>query len=391
VVAAGLACTPSDQGEAPPGTPVNVVLSVNPAAGTSVPPGTRVTADYDSKATPTGQVPNVVGMDLQTACTTLQSNNPALQCTPTDQGQAPAGAPAGLVTAQNPAAGATEPINTTVTIDYYSTVLIPAPQPGETPAAYCARVDPLGVACSPSDQGTAPQGVTTINTVFATSPPTGTAVNAGTAVAAEYYSQPGPVTVPGGCVGLAYNACPAATGINWVPTPLSTPSAIGCNTIYQMSQTAGALVAYGTQVDLYYDPNCAVWFGEYHHPTNVWLLSTNPGLGSPWIQQSYNGWAYPVVNGGCASTGGKAGTTPIYQWSYSTQEAYYFTTVAGWNGAGWNYDGPIACVFAAPVANTVPVYDHLTNPGAQPAKYSWELTPSNNDPTPLWYQPDHQN
>ena len=147
-------------------------------------------------------------------------------------------------------------------------------------------------------------------------------------------------------------------------------------------------VPYGTTVTADYDPSYAVWFGEYHHPTNVWLLSTNPGLGSPWIQQSVNGWAYPVVNGGCA----KAGTTPLYQWSYSTQAAYYFTTVANWNHRGWTDQGAIACVFSTSVPGSSAVYDHLTNPNSpdQPAKYSWEFGPSPGNPAPVWFQPDHQ-
>ena len=136
-----------------------------------------------------------------------------------------------------------------------------------------------------------------------------------------------------------------------------------------------------------YDPNCAIWFGEYHHPTNVWRLSTNPNLGSPWIEQSVNGWAYPVANGGCA----KAGTTPLYEWTYSTQAAYYFTIVANWNHPGWINQGPIACLFSQQVPGSQPVYDHLTNPGSKPAKYSWEFGPSPGNPTPVWFQPDHQN
>ena len=154
-----------------------------------------------------------------------------------------------------------------------------------------------------------------------------------------------------------------------------------------MSQTAGTLVPYGTTVTVDYDPNCAIWFGEYHHPTNVWRLSTNPNLGSPWIAQSVNGWAYPVVNGGCA----KSGTTPLYEWRYSTQAAYYFTIVANWNQPGWIHQGPIACMFSQQVPGSQAVYDHLTNPGSEPAKYSWEFTPSPGNPTPVWFQPDHQN
>jgi beta-lactam-binding protein with PASTA domain len=394
----GLSCNPSNEGRGPPGAAIDVVYQTSPPAQTRVAAGTSVDAEYYS--TQSGTVPNVDGMDVTTACATLEDGTVPFACSAQDEGEAPAGTQAGVVFDQRPAAGKAAASGAKVTIPYYSSLPVPAPLSGESPDAYCQRVDPLGLNCNPSDQGEGPPGAAT-NVVYGTDPQQGTSVSAGADVDADYYSSapPATVTVPS-CLGAAPGGCPATAGITWAAATQATEAgtaANACNTIWTQSPAANTTVAYNTTVTPSYDPNCAVPLYQYEGDTDengvtnydVFQLSTSAATPANYTATGQVGYVYPYVSG-CAKTGG----TTLYAWQYNPIQGvdryyhFYYTTTPGWDHAGWTLDGAIACVFATAAAGTEAVSSIYENPPSVPGDHEWFVgTPSGSDLA--WYEPDH--
>lgn len=344
-----------------------------------------------------GTVPNVNGMDPATACSTLHSNTPPLVCTPGDRGQAPAGIKAGVVFNQSPTAGSPVSSGGPVTTPFYSSVLMPAPQSGETPLAYCQRVDTLGLNCTPTNQGPGPAGAAA--NVARPNPAAGTPVRAGAAVQADFYSSAPPpkVMVPSCPIGTAVGACPPTAGINWSYAPLSTGQAIPANTVWQQPTPAGTLVDYGSTATVNYDPYAAVPLYEFYEPkAQIYYLSTNPSAPSGFVSKGSAAAAYRPSGGVCGTAGSKAKTEGLYSYQYGAGQPnsggethHFFTPSSTWASGhpGWSPVGaPIACVFANSVPGTTAVYDHFINPGTVPGNHSWELV-QGNGATLVWYQP----
>jgi outer membrane protein assembly factor BamB len=96
VAGAGLTCSQSDRGAAPPGQQTGVAVAQQPAAGTTVVGGTAVVVELYGAT----QVPNVTGQPVDQACATLQQSNLGCQQVQTRAAQA-----ANVVHTQQPAAG----------------------------------------------------------------------------------------------------------------------------------------------------------------------------------------------------------------------------------------------------------------------------------------------
>jgi len=106
--------------------PAGTVVSQSPVGNSQVAPGSKVTI-YVSGAT---SVPNVVGLSLASAQTSLQSAGFKVNATTV---AGPAGTAPGNVWQQNPAASATEAPGTTVTILVQPAAATPPASPSPTP------------------------------------------------------------------------------------------------------------------------------------------------------------------------------------------------------------------------------------------------------------------
>ncbi len=309
---------------------------------------------------------------------------------------APSGKP-DIVAAVSPSGGSVNP-GSQVVLDV-DELAVPAVPAGASFQTYCATVDAEGFSCNPANLGQGPAG-SIPGAVVHVSPSPGTLERPQTPIGVGYYSSAGapppgappppppPPTAPS-CVGLTVAQCQARmpAGLVLVPTAQAHPS-VGCDLIFSSSQT-------GTTVSVSYNSYCAKPFGEWHDTSsaapNIWYLGFSPPTApGSWAEQSVVGYAYPLSAGTCP----KAGTTAVYEYEYPPAGTvhsyhYYFTATPAAPTGGWRLVGAIACVYsptAARPANAVAVYAHLTNPGAIPQDWSWELVAGTGTPL-VWYQP----
>jgi beta-lactam-binding protein with PASTA domain len=132
-------------------------------------------------------------------------------------------------------------------------VVVPHPGNAESPSAYCSRADALGLACQPANQGKGPSGAPT-NVVYATSPAGGTAVAAGTSVAAEFYSTTTVQETVPSVVGMDVNtACNTLVGTSLTCTKADSgeaPAGTAGGVVTSQSVAAGTTVSAGTAVSV---------------------------------------------------------------------------------------------------------------------------------------------
>ncbi len=155
------------------------MISTNPGFGSSEPRGSKVNivSSLGPKPAATATVPNVKGQTRGNAIAELKADGfKVLVVAAQSQG-----APANTVVNQSPAQGSKEPVGSTVTIGVTgATVTVPSSVIGMSPSQAIALLQAGPYNYTVTQQtGSGPGQV---GTVFATSPPVGTALPAGSAI-----------------------------------------------------------------------------------------------------------------------------------------------------------------------------------------------------------------
>jgi eukaryotic-like serine/threonine-protein kinase len=157
--------------------PVGTVLSQNPAGGTRVPDTHKVTLTVSGTQSSVS-VPSVIGQSPANAGGILTQHNLRVG----SQSTACSSQPNGLVSAQNPAPGATEPLNTPVNLVVSTGNCATVPGVvGQGQAAATAAITSAGLVANATTDSTCPGGATAGN-VDSQSPGANAQVNSGSTV-----------------------------------------------------------------------------------------------------------------------------------------------------------------------------------------------------------------
>lgn len=407
---------PALPGNLSPGSPPGITgpLPSPPTPSPTSPPSTPTPPPNPSAGT--AAVPDTNGDTTTAACAALTSAG--LQCNPSVNyvaTPAPSGKPS-IVVGSTPAPGAKVAKNTAVQLTE-DEVAVPAPSSGEGYTTYCPTVDNDQFTCQPVAGGQGPVG-SSPGQVASVSPSPGTLAPPGTPIKVTYYQSAAvPTVAVPNCQGLSPAACQsrAPAGLTVVPQSQSVAEAIACNTVYAQSQTAGTQVQAGTTMAVQYDPVCSQTLYEYQytgavsgnttHPYvhDLTFSATPPGTAGNW-SQSAGARAYQPVNGACSGAGAKAGTQPLWEWTYKDStgfDHYYFNDITP-GPPGWTQGPVIACIFprlgGQPPGSATPVYaNYLGNPQNVPttsyynvptADDSWTAGGSGSGTSYMaWYQP----
>jgi eukaryotic-like serine/threonine-protein kinase len=166
--------------ESSPSVPKGVVIKTNPGFGSTEPKGTQVNIIYSSGPKPatTATVPNVVGLSKNAAIDELKNRGFKVQVNSATQ---TAGTQPNTVVNQTPAAGNTEPKDSTVTIDVTgAAVTVPNSVIGMTQAAAIGLLSAAPYNYTVTTQtGSGPGQV---GTVYATNPAVGTTLPPGSSI-----------------------------------------------------------------------------------------------------------------------------------------------------------------------------------------------------------------
>jgi eukaryotic-like serine/threonine-protein kinase len=170
-----------------------LVISTSPGFGASEPKGTtiNIVASLGGKPTPTATVPGVVGRTRGNAIAALKAAGFKVFVT---AAQSPTAA-ANTVVNQSPVGGSKEPVGSTVTIGVTgATVTVPASVIGMSPSAATALLQGGPYNYTVTQQTGSGPGQ--IGTVYATSPPVGSPLPAGSAIIIYVVGAPSPTPTP---------------------------------------------------------------------------------------------------------------------------------------------------------------------------------------------------
>jgi len=185
-----------------------LVISTNPGFGSTEPRGTAVNivASLGPKPVATATVPNVKGQTRGSAIAELRGDGFKVLVI---AAQSP-GAPANTVVNQSPAQGSKEPVGSTVTIGVTgATVTVPSSVIGMSPSQATALLQAGPYNYTVTQQTGSGPGQ--IGTVFATSPPVGSALPPGSAIVIFVVGAPSQSPTP--------TPTPASSSPSTTPSP----------------------------------------------------------------------------------------------------------------------------------------------------------------------------
>jgi beta-lactam-binding protein with PASTA domain/outer membrane protein assembly factor BamB len=230
----------------------DVVLASDPPEGATVSRGSVVNVVYRGPAS----VPDLVGEKVDQACAGLRAI--ALDCTRQAAGLAGNASAVGVVTRQQPPAGAAVATGTKVSLSYPALVATPTVggQPWQTA---CAIVTQAGLACDATNIGTAPTG-TAAGVVVAQAPVPGAGADPGQPVTVQYY---GSVGVPNVLGAAPAQACAALQAAQLACVPSDSEQTTQCNVVHGQSVPPGTAAPAGSPVTITYLDACPVTLHKY--------------------------------------------------------------------------------------------------------------------------------
>ncbi|GAA3076281.1 hypothetical protein GCM10010485_12360 [Streptosporangium carneum] len=314
------------------------VISSDPAAGERVERGAVVAVVYRGPAT----VPNLVGMPATQACAALQQAR--LTCREQDQGLAATAAQIGVVTTQEPKAGAQAATGTAVVVGRPSQVQVGS-YVNQSVDAACAAVQQAGLTCVQREAG---QGAPA-RVVQAQSPAAGTGLAAGGTVTVDFLGDPAVPDVRGQTPDAA---CQALRAAKLECAPNDNAQTQDVNKVLAQDPAPGTRVQAGKAVSYTFESTAPVTLNRFKSPAPNRANHLSIGGGpAGWSAQSSLGRVYPQDQAGSI-----AGLAVVHQFrcakaGCAEPGSYYFSTNPA-ESAGFVREGPAFACFQDAVAGT---------------------------------------